>query len=526
MNVDFFLKFTKFHVGSLIAAEDFADKFNYQLTPMLLTLFITIIGIRQYVFTPIQCLIPKEFDKAWEEYTENYCWIQDTYFHSINLGPPKSIREREEASISYYQWVPFVLGAQALCFYLPHILWKVLSIRAGANVNQMIRFASDAAIIDQDKKAKMLRYLGKHMEKLLFARAVTTHPSLTTTRTRLFHALRTVLPCFWFRKENGFSLFALYIVVKFVYLSNCMAQLWLMQSFIGHNSSFFGPGILSDLLARRSWNHSGIFPRVTWCDFTVRRVGNTQRYSVQCVLPINMLNEKIYIFLWFWITCGIAIQSVAIVTWLLRMATTRERRRFIKKYLSILSDVDNQERRLASRFINQFLRHDGVFLLRMIAFNVGDLTAAELIQEVWNNWCAGKLVGDEKDLNAVVLPLHQINKPHDPIAPAQIKMRKKTHQKRAPGSAGGHREGTPRWIATEGPSHRATAERDTLTAKCAPDPTVMEDTALSEPILGSPNPINGTVYQSSLGSGSEPERPTRSAVEHASQRRLLKPDVV
>ena len=56
--------------------------------------------------------------------------------------------------------------------------------------------------------------------------------------------------------------------------------------------------VLRAIVAGTDWTTSARFPRVTLCDFLVRRLANVQRYTVQCVLPINLFNEKIFLFVW------------------------------------------------------------------------------------------------------------------------------------------------------------------------------------------------------------------------------------
>lgn len=44
-----------------------------------------------------------------------------------------------------------------------------------------------------------------------------------------------------------------------------------------------------------------IFPRMTKCTFYKFGVsGEVERHDAVCILPLNVVNEKIYIFLWFW----------------------------------------------------------------------------------------------------------------------------------------------------------------------------------------------------------------------------------
>ena len=59
-------------------------------------------------------------------------------------------------------------------------------------------------------------------------------------------------------------------------------------------------------------------------------LGNVQRYTVQCVLPINMYTEKIYTFLWFWMVFVAAVSVINLLTWLMRFLMTSDSVRYIK----------------------------------------------------------------------------------------------------------------------------------------------------------------------------------------------------
>lgn len=86
--------------------------------------------------------------------------------------------------------------------------------------------------------------------------------------------------------------------------------------YLNGEAFIFGIDTLRDLMNTRFWDQTGSFPRVALCDFELRRMGSNQhRYTIQCVLRINIFNEKIYIFLWFWFFLISLLNLLSLLRW-------------------------------------------------------------------------------------------------------------------------------------------------------------------------------------------------------------------
>ncbi|CAK5082842.1 unnamed protein product [Meloidogyne enterolobii] len=92
------------------AFDDPVDRLNYFVTSSLLTFFALMVSAKQYVGSPIQCWMPMEFKGGWEQYAEDYCFIQNTYYVAPEEEIPAEVTERDERQFGYYQVI-------ILCYY-------------------------------------------------------------------------------------------------------------------------------------------------------------------------------------------------------------------------------------------------------------------------------------------------------------------------------------------------------------------------------------------------------------------------
>lgn len=99
---------------------------------------------------------------------------------------------------------------------------------------------------------------------------------------------------------------------------------------------------------------------------------------------INMFNEKIFLFLWFWFFLVSVITLFSMAHWIIISLLPGQREKFIRKYLKATDVIT--DRQSVKKFAHKFLGHDGVFCLRMISAHAGDIMATELIVALWHDF--------------------------------------------------------------------------------------------------------------------------------------------
>ncbi|KAF5406445.1 Innexin, partial [Paragonimus heterotremus] len=339
------------------------------------------IFLLQHSGKPIHCWTPQEFTRSWEEYAENYCWVASTYFVHLNsyLGPsppqmfyhrgsisssgyliPIGQRQASQASInlalahpqageqppagrliSYYQWAPILLAIQSFLFYLPCLVWRLFASQSGFQHERN-------HLRDNECCIHMAWFDPSVLQAFIFC------DLLDNPRTSEHNKTTAITP--------PHVILAVYLCVQY---------------------NFYGIRVLYDLARGRQWEESGHFPRVTFCDFEARKLAQSHYYTLQCVLPINMFLEKIYIFLWLWFFLVGLITLVSIIVWISRIGTRHCRFAWIRHQLITIRQY-NRSVHCCKQFVENHLGPDGVFILRLIAQNYGDLVAGDAVGELWN----------------------------------------------------------------------------------------------------------------------------------------------
>lgn len=98
--------------------DDAVDRLNRRYTVLIFVAFSVVVGSRQLVGERIHCWVPARFTDNHETYANSVCWVSSTYYLPFNDVIPASDVDRRR-KLSYYQWIPLLLLAQAVMFATP-----------------------------------------------------------------------------------------------------------------------------------------------------------------------------------------------------------------------------------------------------------------------------------------------------------------------------------------------------------------------------------------------------------------------
>lgn len=209
----------------------------------------------------------------------DYCWVMGTYTHPGEEGAYPGVtpgRGQERLVHSYYMWVPHHLLLLAALFHLPHLLWKWSE---GGRMRALIGGMEGNAEYEDFTEDESWKRVESFTEYLKQRQLLSLSTKLQNWTLFLCEAAN------------------LLVVILSILLTN---------TFLGGNFWWYGAEVIGLIESQhrhlgsdpRSW----VFPTMTKCDFRMfGPSGTVNLVDALCVLGMNTLNEKIFLWLWLWL---------------------------------------------------------------------------------------------------------------------------------------------------------------------------------------------------------------------------------
>uniref|UniRef100_A0A0L8GVA2 Innexin n=1 Tax=Octopus bimaculoides TaxID=37653 RepID=A0A0L8GVA2_OCTBM len=342
--------------------DDLIDRINHIYTVCILVIFSIVVTGGTYIGNAITCYIPKE-GKDERDYIETFCWTGPLYHVPDSTS---NLTEKRDV-IHYYLWIPIILLFEALLFKTPNIIWQMTNKGSGMNLEKIAQLSEKTQLGSEKDRDETIEHIGDYINRWI-----------VSNKRRSRNLLSLIKP------KRGSYLTILYFIMKLLYCLNAISQFYLLNSLLRIEFSSFGLHVAEYVQNNEVMFNNSIFPRIAYCDYKFRQMSQVVTLKTQCVLPINVLNEKVFMFLWFFFAVISGLCLLNLLGWVYRMLSKRSYVNYIFKYLTI-NDIgmDKPSKRACLAFADDYLKLDGVLLMRVVGKNSTDLVVSDLVKYLW-----------------------------------------------------------------------------------------------------------------------------------------------
>lgn len=342
----------------------------------ILAIFAVGTSIRHVVGVSIKCWCPAELRRFQVEYVDSYCWVSNTYYVPFQGSIPQNPIDREQEEIPYYQWVPIILIFQTFFFFFPRWIWKTCCYYSDIKIKELVNKADQAMYSAPNVQSHIIKNLAHTMDRWIEIRDFkTSRVKSSIVKEKLNNVVNS---------GNYFTV--LFLFVGVLYSVNSILQFYFLDAVLKNDFRTMGIDFISKVLKNEEGNSMVRFPRITFCDLLIRQMANVQRWTVQCSLPINLFNEKIFLIIWFMLIIGCAVNILYMIYNMYSFFISAWRYEHIKKYLMLNHPENFRENNQCRKFVEKYLKTDGVLVIWLLGHNSSDIIVMELIQELWTKY--------------------------------------------------------------------------------------------------------------------------------------------
>lgn len=181
---------------------------------------------------------------------------------------------------------------------------------------------------------------------------------------------------------SGSRLTLLFLLVRVIYVVNITVQLFIMYKFMFNSEAFPSLTFLN-----QPGHVDLVFPRNVLCYLPdIIGTNGVNSYAGQCILYLNMYNQVVYTFLYYWFILVSFISMVSIPLFILSTFRFRARIDLIKHLLKVSKTYSFEDKEIVKTFTNTYLGCDGVFLFRKLNDNVNHWIASDILAILFNDY--------------------------------------------------------------------------------------------------------------------------------------------
>ena len=350
--------------------DDFVDRLSRIYSAGALFVFAILAVFSQNNSDNFVCWAPAQFTDSHRQYAYATCWASEMYYEVLS-SPAESFENefQKNATLhSYHLWIPTILFLMSFAYLLPWLLGKLLNGRSDINIlaikqsisNSQRASTAESANLHMANAVQLLQYycLGQ------FGKGI----QLTSVRHQVLHP---VCILFTGRFIQSFRCFSM-LLTKVLNVVNVIAQLVLVENMLG----------IKHILIFNDYSQHW-FPRTVLCDFEIRHQARLHNYVMQCSLPINVYYEKLFSYIGIWLILLTCASIYSLFSWLLRCFYWPQQYYFIERQLQAMVQFTPHNLNDINKFARSYLGQEGLFVLRRIANEAGDVIAAQMVVNLW-----------------------------------------------------------------------------------------------------------------------------------------------